>query len=260
MNQQAQGGELSFNPGMGGEELSQLAAEYVAGELSESQLEAFAELLRQRPELQGEVDFWRKCLGNMPVCGRPHAVRTPGSGFNEVLRQRLQRESLQRRPWWRRGLCSQVWLPGALAALAALTLLTIAFITVARGPVQTSASQTRAQTRDSLRAIPASQPGMVVTQGRLGIACMQVQLILPGGHQVQALQVTRVNRGGPGAGLGLEPGDVVLAVDQEPVRCPWLFDRLLAECRPEQSRTLTVYHPHQERSAYYTISFDALGR
>lgn len=95
-----------------------------------------------------------------------------------------------------------------------------------------------------------------VERGRLGIAFQPVTSEIAsaiGLAQPKGALVAEVEPGGPAAAAGLEPGDVVLAVDGAPVAQAGDLARMIAAHKPGAKIRLTLYRNRAEREVTATL-------
>lgn len=216
------------------EDLSQVACDYVAGDLPELEAQAFRELLPSSEHLQREVAFWQTMQPQLTQHGRPANARPPGKGFNMVLRERLRRESVG-------GCGTRSWLPNIAAAVAAAVLLTLGLglwaVPLGSGSVAAYAA------------------GAVGKHQLAGMEAVPARATIGPGRVVHGLQVVQVQAGGPADRLGIRPGDMILAVDGQSVRCPRHFAAVIAQ-QSQGSCRLRVYRPQMQRSDEYELRLD----
>jgi S1-C subfamily serine protease len=74
----------------------------------------------------------------------------------------------------------------------------------------------------------------------------ELPFVLPGGELEQGVIVRRVSEDSPASAAGLEKGDVITAIDGEPVESPKALTDAIAEREPSDRITLTVYQPDGE--------------
>ena len=72
------------------------------------------------------------------------------------------------------------------------------------------------------------------------------------------LQVNHVPAGCVAEQLGFKIGDVVLAVDGLPVRCPWQLAACMANCRPNESLKVDVLQPGTSEVATILVAHNLL--
>lgn len=100
--------------------------------------------------------------------------------------------------------------------------------------------------------------------------------VFPEGEIEQGAIVRRVLEDSPASTAGLEEGDVITAIDGEPVESPRALADAIAECEPGDRVTLTVYqrdgeeereievtlaeHPNEEEKAYLGVSIGGFFR
>ncbi|TVR14184.1 MAG: PDZ domain-containing protein [Planctomycetota bacterium] len=224
------------------EDLSQLACDYVAGDLPDEVAQSFRDLLPASQDLQREVAFWQAMQPQLPHNGRPPAARPPGPGFNAVLRQRLQRERGPQGSQYASG-----WLPNIAAGMAALALLTVG-LGLWMVPMAGGSSLEAAQ------ACPVSAQN--IPPHRLtGLEAVPARANMGNRGVLYGLQVVHVHPGGPADRLGIRPGDMILSVDGQSVRCPRQFATVIAD-RADGACRLQVYRPQMQRSDEYELRLD----
>ena len=72
--------------------LNERVGDWVAGDLNDKESAEMEALLKEDPDLAHEADLCRALHSALPAAARPAAVRPPGPGMADVLRQRLQAE------------------------------------------------------------------------------------------------------------------------------------------------------------------------
>jgi serine protease Do len=120
-------------------------------------------------------------------------------------------------------------------------------------------------------AIPSNMVKMVVaqleknghvTRGYLGVEAQPVQgamasaLHLPGGNSERGdgALVANINQDSPAAKAGLQPGDVIRAVDGSPVHNPRDLAMLIASDKPGSEAKLDIVRDGQEQSVTATLA------
>lgn len=219
------------------------AADYVAGDLSDDEDRSFVEAMATDAALRQEVAFWQSLSGALRKHGRPHDALPPQEDFTAQLRQRLENDRLRRRQkYW-------TWFPRFGLAAAALLTVGLAYAwSVANGPAR---EPQVAHLGEAAAKAPDSSDIM-------GMVASPIEMVTAQGHHLVGLRVMRVANGSLANQLGLEPGDVVTAVDDRAMRCPWLFAQSLAECGPQDVRKLTVFHARQARAQDYQVGYAQL--
>jgi len=90
-----------------------------------------------------------------------------------------------------------------------------------------------------------------VERGRIGVAIQEVNQALADSFELprpRGALVSEVVRGGPAADAGLEPGDVILAVDGKAIERSSELPPRIAAIKPGTQATLTVWRDKSEKS------------
>jgi serine protease Do len=96
-----------------------------------------------------------------------------------------------------------------------------------------------------------------VTRGKLGVVIQNVTQDLSdsfGLPQPEGALVSSVEKGGPAARAGLEPGDVILKLNGEPVESTAELSEKIAELGPGATADLEVWHNHAARKVEVKLS------
>jgi serine protease Do len=96
-----------------------------------------------------------------------------------------------------------------------------------------------------------------VVRGRIGVAVQNVDAPLArsfGLDRPRGALVSSVEEGGPAARAGLKPGDVILAVNGEPVDQSAAVSRLISRQKPGQQVTLTIWRGKKEQQVKVGIA------
>ena len=219
------------------------AAEYVAGDLNDEETCRFEELFENSAELQAEVAFWKQMNKGLQREGRPEDAHSPGAGFNEVLRRRLEREQkltqpkrIRRWPWF----------------CAAPTAFLAVFVMVGIGAHRTADNHTAPHPDGANLIGHVDQGGNPYA---LGMTSQVASLSRHEGRVLVGLRVVNVKTGCVAERLGIRPGDIVISVDDQSIRCPWQLAANMATCGPNEVRKLTVYHPQDARMETIEVSY-----
>ena len=219
---------------------SLLAGDFVAGDLSAAEEDGFRSALGRTPQLQREVAFWQVIAGSLQEHGRPEGSRPPSAGFTDVLRHRLQREAAlanSRRPvrW--------SWMSAAAAALVAIALMLVVNRVSLQSSSEAFVTQFGAEDEIMQGAVPLT----------LGMSSSVASFARQDGEVIIGLRVMQVAADCPAQRLGIRPGDIVLAVDNQEVHCPWQLSQQICNCGPNDVRKLTVFHPQKSSSSVYDV-------
>ena len=97
-------------------------------------------------------------------------------------------------------------------------------LTVIRGGKETTLAATIAETQEQPQRVAAAPGGSGEEAGSLGLQLAALDPALRRQHRipndVEGVVVTKVAADSPAANLGIEPGDVIVSIDQQPARSP----------------------------------------
>ncbi|WP_181296944.1 anti-sigma factor domain-containing protein [Pseudomonas sp. Q2-TVG4-2] len=122
---------MSIDPSESGENLNEVAGEYVLGTLSASEREAIERRLAVEPELQTAVDYWEARLLHLTDLVEP---QTPSPRLWNRIQRSLDESSRQAAPvapgrqytWWN---SLSIWRGFAAAGMAATLVLGVLLLT-----------------------------------------------------------------------------------------------------------------------------------
>ncbi|HWQ39391.1 MAG TPA: PDZ domain-containing protein, partial [Burkholderiales bacterium] len=95
-----------------------------------------------------------------------------------------------------------------------------------------------------------------VERGRIGVAIQEVTQALAKSFGLDAPRgalVSSVEKDGPAAKAGIEPGDVILSVNGQPVETSSALPPLIADIRPGQSARLEIWREGAKRTVTVTV-------
>ena len=95
-----------------------------------------------------------------------------------------------------------------------------------------------------------------VTRGKIGVGIQPVTKELAesfGLKNTQGALIGNVERGSPGEKAGLQPGDVVLALNGKPVERSIDLPRMVGLLKPNEKATLNVWHDGKEKTVDITL-------
>ena len=96
-----------------------------------------------------------------------------------------------------------------------------------------------------------------VERGRIGVTIQDVNQALAdsfGLERPRGALVSSVEKGGPAEQAGLQPGDVILAVDGEAVSQSGQLPPLVAKVKPGKKATLEIWRDRKSREAVVTVA------